>query len=390
MSILNVENLSHGFGDRTIFTNVSFRLLKGEHIGLVGANGEGKSTFLNALLGKNILPSGITPITAKICHIVYGQDYALEIHYKNGNTATKTLSYLNEVSEVQNAKIAFYKLYAPLELLKKISFLDTPGFNSQNQSDTDTTNSILESVDGIIWLTLIDNVGKHSEKEIILSHIKRYASKSLCVLNQKDRLKNQEEINISLEYAKKAFNGLFEEIIGGLPSKEAYQSSFYMRLKVTAFPGFAAPDGISPSIAADLEKSWQDSVVSTALAAIETTIGQGFSLLGKAAKTYEAQEKVMGKTLNAMARFSSDLAWKNVFQNPLLTSLGKKMKTIVDADKAEDKATLVEEALVDIWAYSKEQNIVLDASATPFGGDGLDIMLHARELAHANQMSIGI
>ena len=37
MSILNVENLSHGFGDRTIFTNVSFRLLKGEHIGLVGA-----------------------------------------------------------------------------------------------------------------------------------------------------------------------------------------------------------------------------------------------------------------------------------------------------------------------------------------------------------------
>ena len=185
-------------------------------------------------------------------------------------------------------------------------------------------------------------------------------------------------------------NKLFEEIIGGLPSKEAYQSSFYMRLKVTAFPGFAAPDGISPSIAADLEKSWQDSVVSTALAAIETTIGQGFSLLGKAAKTYEAQEKVMGKTLNAMARFSSDLAWKNVFQNPLLTSLGKKMKTIVDADKAEDKATLVEEALVDIWAYSKEQNIVLDASATPSGGDGLDIMLHARELAHANQMSIGI
>lgn len=52
MSILNVENLSHGFGDRTIFTNVSFRLLKGEHIGLVGANGEGKSTFMNIITGK--------------------------------------------------------------------------------------------------------------------------------------------------------------------------------------------------------------------------------------------------------------------------------------------------------------------------------------------------
>ena len=37
MSILNVEHLTHGFGDRAIFNDVSFRLLKGEHIGLVGA-----------------------------------------------------------------------------------------------------------------------------------------------------------------------------------------------------------------------------------------------------------------------------------------------------------------------------------------------------------------
>ena len=49
--ILNVENLTHGFGDRAIFNNVSFRLLAGEHIGLVGANGEGKSTFMNIVTG---------------------------------------------------------------------------------------------------------------------------------------------------------------------------------------------------------------------------------------------------------------------------------------------------------------------------------------------------
>lgn len=52
MSILNVEHLTHGFGDRAIFNDVSFRLLKGEHIGLVGANGEGKSTFMNIVTGK--------------------------------------------------------------------------------------------------------------------------------------------------------------------------------------------------------------------------------------------------------------------------------------------------------------------------------------------------
>lgn len=52
MSILNVEHMTHGFGDRAIFNDVSFRLLKGEHIGLVGANGEGKSTFMNIVTGK--------------------------------------------------------------------------------------------------------------------------------------------------------------------------------------------------------------------------------------------------------------------------------------------------------------------------------------------------
>ncbi|MBC2851883.1 ABC-F family ATP-binding cassette domain-containing protein [Cetobacterium sp. 8H] len=52
MGILNVSNVSHGFGARIILEDASFRLLKGEHIGLVGANGEGKSTFLNIITGK--------------------------------------------------------------------------------------------------------------------------------------------------------------------------------------------------------------------------------------------------------------------------------------------------------------------------------------------------
>ena len=55
MSILTVEHLSHGFGDRAIFQDVSFRMLKGEHIGLVGANGEGKSTFFTLLQEPSVL-----------------------------------------------------------------------------------------------------------------------------------------------------------------------------------------------------------------------------------------------------------------------------------------------------------------------------------------------
>lgn len=52
MSVLTVENVSHGFGARQILDNASFRLLKGEHVGLVGANGEGKTTFLEIITGQ--------------------------------------------------------------------------------------------------------------------------------------------------------------------------------------------------------------------------------------------------------------------------------------------------------------------------------------------------
>ena len=69
MSILNAENISHSFGGRQILEDASFRLLKGEHIGLIGANGEGKSTFLKIITGE------LTPEEGKVewCrHITYG------------------------------------------------------------------------------------------------------------------------------------------------------------------------------------------------------------------------------------------------------------------------------------------------------------------------------
>lgn len=60
MSVLTVENVTHGFGARCILEDASFRLLKGEHVGLIGANGEGKSTFLNIITGQ------LTPDDGKV------------------------------------------------------------------------------------------------------------------------------------------------------------------------------------------------------------------------------------------------------------------------------------------------------------------------------------
>ncbi|MFC7680046.1 ABC-F family ATP-binding cassette domain-containing protein [Paenibacillus sp. GCM10028914] len=66
MSLLTVENVTHNFGDRTLFKDVSFRLLAGEHVGLVGANGVGKSTLMNILTGQLLGDSGKVEWTPKV------------------------------------------------------------------------------------------------------------------------------------------------------------------------------------------------------------------------------------------------------------------------------------------------------------------------------------
>ncbi|MFD2117783.1 ABC-F family ATP-binding cassette domain-containing protein [Paenibacillus yanchengensis] len=78
MSLLTVEQLSHTFGDRILFKNVSFRLLAGEHVGLVGANGTGKSTLMNILTGSILKDEGKVEWTPRIRYGYLDQHTKLE------------------------------------------------------------------------------------------------------------------------------------------------------------------------------------------------------------------------------------------------------------------------------------------------------------------------
>lgn len=100
--ILDVRNLSHGFGDRAIFNNVSFRLLKGEHIGLIGANGEGKSTFMNIITGK-LMPDAGTVTWAKNVRVGYlDQHTVLEKGMSIRDVLKSAFSYLFEMETRMN------------------------------------------------------------------------------------------------------------------------------------------------------------------------------------------------------------------------------------------------------------------------------------------------
>ena len=102
MSILNVEHLSHGFGDRAIFEDVSFRLLRGEHIGLVGANGEGKSTFFKIVTGKTEPDAGKIEWAKNVRVRYLDQHAALEKGMTVRDALKSAFSWLFELEEKMN------------------------------------------------------------------------------------------------------------------------------------------------------------------------------------------------------------------------------------------------------------------------------------------------
>lgn len=105
MSILNVENLTFGFGDKVILKNINFRLLKGEHAGLVGNNGAGKTTLFNILTGKLIPDEGNVHFMSSMNVGYLDQHICLE----------------DDKSIMDNLRLAFKELYEKEKKILKIS-----------------------------------------------------------------------------------------------------------------------------------------------------------------------------------------------------------------------------------------------------------------------------
>lgn len=199
---------------KTALDKLQMRAEEPMKVAITGQFSSGKSTFLNALLAKNILPTGITPVTSKVNYIRYGQEFKIKVHYLDGRDEYHDISNIAHFTDQREfvEDIAYLTLYAPLEILKDVVFVDTPGLNSQAHSDTETTAAVLKEVDGIIWLTLIDNAGKKSELEVLENYLGEYQNKSLCVLNQKDKF-TPKQIAQTTEYIKEAFGEFFSDVI---------------------------------------------------------------------------------------------------------------------------------------------------------------------------------
>ena len=149
-----MENLSHGFGDRAIFRDVTFRLLAGEHIGLIGANGEGKSTFFNIITG-HLMPDEGNVTWAKHVRVGYLDQHTV---LKPGMTIRDVLasafSWLYEKEEEINA------------ICDKMSDADEDAMN-ELMEEMGVLQEMLEQHDFYSIDTKIDEIGRAFELDAL-------------------------------------------------------------------------------------------------------------------------------------------------------------------------------------------------------------------------------
>lgn len=173
----------------------------GLHLAVLGQMKRGKSSFINALLGSEILPTGVLPVTAVITEIKYGPVPSATILYIARQRECVDLStladYITEVGNPGNKKqVASVEIGYPSPLLESgIILIDTPGIGSTHAHNTRITEGYIEHVDaGIVVLSVdppITEVESH-----FLKGIKEDIPKLFFVLNKTDAVSADEASHI--------------------------------------------------------------------------------------------------------------------------------------------------------------------------------------------------
>jgi GTP-binding protein EngB required for normal cell division len=160
---------------------------------VAGEAKRGKSTLVNALLGRAVLPSGVTPLTAVTTTVRYGDDERAEVRFLDGHDEKHSLAALTDlVTERGNpgnrrgiAGVTVY-LAAPV-LAGGVELVDTPGTGSVFEWDTETAHEALRSMDAAVFVLTADPPVSASERDL-LGQVAGLSVATFAVLNKADHL----------------------------------------------------------------------------------------------------------------------------------------------------------------------------------------------------------
>lgn len=168
----------------------------------------GKSTVINALVGADLLPTGVVPLTSVVTLLRYGETPGAAVVFENGETRAVPLDtlpdYVTERGNSKNAKgVREVAVTFPAQWLKGgIRLVDTPGIGSVHRHNTEVTYQYLPQADAVIFVASVEQPVSSIELEF-LAEIRRYAGKVFCLLNKTDYL-NEKELAESVAFATQA------------------------------------------------------------------------------------------------------------------------------------------------------------------------------------------
>ena len=160
---------------------------------VAGEAKRGKSTLVNALLGRDLLPSGVTPLTAVTTTVRYGDDERAQVRFLDGHEEKHSLAALPDlVTERGNAgnrrRIAGVTVYVTAPVLEGgVELVDTPGTGSVFQWDTEAAHEALESMDAAVFVLTADPPVSATERDL-LGRVAGLSVTTFAVLNKADYL----------------------------------------------------------------------------------------------------------------------------------------------------------------------------------------------------------
>lgn len=189
--------------------------LEGGRITLVvlGEFNHGKSTVVNALLGEDVLPVGITPTTAVITHLVHGEEKIARVKPPRGEKAFE-IDYSEMEKAVRNAEEdgnepEWVEISHPNEFLENsLTLVDTPGVNDISRQKVEITYGYLPRADVIVYVLDATQVLKKSEVVFIRDRLlKANRDRIVFVLNKIDALGADDAKEVEL-YARERLEGI--------------------------------------------------------------------------------------------------------------------------------------------------------------------------------------
>lgn len=172
------------------------------HLAVLGQMKRGKSSFINALLGADVLPAGVLPVTAIITEIKHGPTAEATIIFTTGMREKADLctlaDYITEAGNPGNRRqVASVEITYPSAFLSDgITLIDTPGIGSTHAHNTRTTESYLQHVDAGIVVLSVDPPITGVESQFI-RNIQEDIPKLFFILNKTDMASNGEVSHIS-------------------------------------------------------------------------------------------------------------------------------------------------------------------------------------------------